>query len=79
MEKEKELQTAEEGTEPKWQRVDLKIIEELEKKEKDLRIAQMKAKRKLFLSRGLSSITSASPASFFDSLGGQMFDDMAGL
>jgi small nuclear ribonucleoprotein (snRNP)-like protein len=75
---EKEKQLRESG---KWDKVEFSVIEKLDKAEKEAKIEQAKLKRKLLLSRGLTSVASSSGYSLFgfDPFHAQLFDDGGGI
>lgn len=59
----------------RWSHVDLKTIQELDKQDREVRVEQLKIRRKLLLSRGLTSIGQSTGYSLFGGFGIDVFQD----
>lgn len=63
------------GAQPRWTKVDLATIQELDKQDREVRVEQLKMRRKLLLSRGLTSIGQSTGYSLFGGFGIDVFQD----
>jgi U6 snRNA-associated Sm-like protein LSm1 len=62
------------GPQQRWTAVDLPTIQDLDKQDREVRVEQLKMRRKLLLSRGLTSIQNAG-YSLFGGFGIDVFQD----